>query len=184
LESNLPPTVFTPRLHWLVALVLVVACVGCDQATKRLATSNLRGGPPRSYFSGLVRLEYALNSGGFLSLGSRLPAPVRPWIFVGLNGLLMAALATDLLAGRDVSAAQGVAMLLVLAGGLGNLIDRLFNHGQVIDFLVVGVGPVRTGVFNVADMAVTFGGLAALLLVRRRRASATAGPTQPTPAAG
>ena len=53
-----------------------------------------------------------------------------------------------------------VALALILAGGIGNLIDRISNNGLVTDFINVGIGPLRTGVFNVADMAVLFGVLA------------------------
>ena len=46
----------------------------------------------------------------------------------------------------------------ILSGGIGNLIDRVVNNGLVIDFINPGVGSVRTGIFNVADMGVvTFG---------------------------
>lgn len=181
-----PPTI--TRLHWLAAVLLVTACVGCDQMTKRLATSALRGAPPRTYCSGLVRLEYALNPGGFLSLGSRLPAQVRPWIFVGINSIIMAALLTYLCVRRNLTAVQRVALLLALAGGIGNLIDRVTNQGLVIDFLCVGYGPLRTGIFNVADMAVTFGSIAALVIIRRPASlsptSLTAAQKLPNRAAG
>ena len=46
---------------------------------------------------------------------------------------------------------------MIIGGGAGNLIDRIQYDGVVIDFLNVGVGPVRTGVFNVADVAVIAG---------------------------
>jgi signal peptidase II len=181
-----PPTI--TRLHWLAGVVLVTACVGCDQMTKRLATSALRGAAPRSYCSGLVRLEYALNPGGFLSLGSQLPAPVRPWIFVGINSILMAALLAYLCARRSLTAVQRMALLLALAGGIGNLIDRVSNQGLVIDFVCIGYGPLRTGIFNVADLAVTFGSIAALVLMRRRAndppTGLTAAQTLPIRAAG
>ena len=47
-----------------------------------------------------------------------------------------------------------IALALYIGGGLGNLIDRLFNNGVVVDFMNVGVGSLRTGIFNVADMAI------------------------------
>jgi signal peptidase II len=47
-------------------------------------------------------------------------------------------------------------LVLFLAGGLSNLADRL-AIGSVIDFLNVGIGPIRTGVFNVADVAIMAG---------------------------
>jgi signal peptidase II len=55
-----------------------------------------------------------------------------------------------------------VALSLFIAGGASNWIDR-FTTGMVVDFLNVGIGSVRTGVFNVADMAIMAG--VALLLV-------------------
>lgn len=50
-----------------------------------------------------------------------------------------------------------VALAMILAGGTGNLIDRMRFDGRVTDFLYLTAGPLHTGVFNVADMAVTFG---------------------------
>ena len=49
-----------------------------------------------------------------------------------------------------------VGLALYFAGGASNLVDRVM-HGSVIDFLNVGVGPLRTGIFNVADMAILLG---------------------------
>jgi signal peptidase II len=48
-----------------------------------------------------------------------------------------------------------------LAGGIGNLLGRLSNNGLVTDFINIGIGQLRTGVFNVADMAITFGAITA-----------------------
>jgi len=45
---------------------------------------------------------------------------------------------------------------LIWAGGASNLMDRL-ARGSVVDFLNVGIGPVRTGIFNIADLAVAIG---------------------------
>jgi len=56
---------------------------------------------------------------------------------------------------------------LVLAGGASNWVDRVVR-GSVVDFLNIGVGPLRTGIFNVADMAIMLG-VAVLLLAPRRR---------------
>ena len=52
-------------------------------------------------------------------------------------------------------AADRVAVALLVAGGAGNLIDRIRFRGVVTDFLVLSFGPLHTGVFNVADMAIT-----------------------------
>jgi signal peptidase II len=57
-------------------------------------------------------------------------------------------------------AALGVA--LFVAGGASNLLDRI-TYGKVVDFMNVGLGPLRTGIFNVADMAIMLG--AAIVVV-------------------
>ena len=46
---------------------------------------------------------------------------------------------------------------LIIGGGVGNLLDRLFHDGHVIDFLRIGVGGLRTGLFNLADAAIVLG---------------------------
>ncbi|MGZ7078065.1 MAG: signal peptidase II, partial [Thermoanaerobaculia bacterium] len=50
-----------------------------------------------------------------------------------------------------------VAVAMIGGGGVGNLIDRLTRGGRVTDFLFMQIGPLHTGVFNVADMAITIG---------------------------
>ena len=52
---------------------------------------------------------------------------------------------------------QGIALLLVLSGGLGNLITRIGNDGKVIDFIVVELFGYHSGIFNIADIFVTIG---------------------------
>jgi signal peptidase II len=64
-----------------------------------------------------------------------------------------------------------VAGSLIVAGGLGNLIDRITRGGRVSDFLNLGIGPVRTGVFNLADLVLMIGaGLWLLVVIREMRA--------------
>jgi hypothetical protein len=63
---------------------------------------------------------------------------------------------------------SGLGLVLFAAGGFSNWIDRVLQ-GRVIDFLNVGIGPLRTGVFNVADMAIMLGvGLLAVDAIRWR----------------
>ena len=65
-----------------------------------------------------------------------------------------------------------VAVAAIVGGGVGNLVDRV-QLGAVRDFFNVGIGPLRTGIFNVADMAITFGGIALIVipLFRKRHGS-------------
>ena len=65
-------------------------------------------------------------------------------------------------------------LALILAGGLGNQIDRLLFQGGVTDFLFLTLGPLHTGIFNVADMAIMAGALLLLLDLQRQPKAAAA----------
>ena len=127
---------------------LAAIVIALDQYTKVLAR-----GLTRTIFAGPLTIIYTENSGAFLSLGENLPAGVRAWLFNVVVGIGLIALATYLFRHPDVP------LTLVLAGGVGNLIDRLRFSGRVTDFLYLHAGPLHTGVFNVADMAITAGAL-------------------------
>jgi signal peptidase II len=60
---------------------------------------------------------------------------------------------------RRWSGWPALGLALFVAGGLSNWIDRV-TQGRVVDFLNVGVGPIRTGVFNIADLAIMAGAVA------------------------
>jgi signal peptidase II len=145
------------RLRLLFAVLLVVLAL--DQATKLLARKHLAYRPGRSYLGGVARLEYAENRGAFLSLGANLPAGWREGLLTGLNIVLVVGLTIYLVRGKDLSRWPTLALALLISGGFGNLIDRVLRGGAVIDFMILGVGPVRTGVFNVADLCLTTGAI-------------------------
>ena len=141
----------------LALLVLVLATVGCDRITKHLAVETLADLPRQSFLADTVRLEYVENRGAFLGLGSDWPEGVRVALFVIGNSLLLALLMAWAIRYRW-SGPLLVGACLFAAGGVSNLADRV-ARGSVIDFLNVGVGPLRTGIFNVADIAILAGAL-------------------------
>ncbi|MDT8306024.1 MAG: signal peptidase II, partial [Anaerolineae bacterium] len=104
-----------------------------------------------------VRLHYSENSGAFLSAGAQLDESLRFAIFTVGVALILGALSLYLLLARGLTAGPAIAMALVVGGGLGNLVDRLLHDGAVVDFLNVGLGPLRTGIFNVADVFIVGG---------------------------
>jgi len=139
----------------LLALVLVLMTIGCDRVTKHLAVTHLADSSPHSYLADTVRLEYAENSGAFLSIGSSLPDWLRTAVLQVGVGLALIAMVVLALRQRW----RGLALLgasLTFAGGMSNLVDRIARD-RVVDFLNVGIGSLRTGIFNVADVAVLFG---------------------------
>jgi signal peptidase II len=139
----------------LILILVVVGTIGCDRITKHVATTTLAGMPDRSYLGDTVRLGFVENAGGFLGLGADLPPRVRGLIFTVATGLMLAVAAFIALRRRWERWAM-VGLTLFVAGGASNWIDRLVR-GSVVDFLNVGIGPVRTGIFNVADIAIMVG---------------------------
>jgi signal peptidase II len=151
-----------PVLRLLLVCLLLIVCVGCDQAAKAIAKQTLSSSPPISLLQGIVQFQYAENPGAFLSLGAGLPARTRFLWGVVFIGLTQVVLLGYLFRSTSLSWSQKIGLSLFLGGGLGNLIDRIANDGQVIDFVSLGVGSLRTGIFNVADVAITAGVLLVL----------------------
>ena len=151
-----------------VLLALALLTIACDRVTKQVAEVALAGSARRSFLGDTVRLEYVQNPGAFLSLGASLPEWARTALFTVGAGLC-------LLLGMAVSARYrwrpraALGLTLVAAGGVSNLIDRLLR-GSVTDFMNVGVGALRTGIFNVADVAIVVGALLVVTAGERSRA--------------
>lgn len=154
----------TGRLGSRIALLaLIIGTVGCDRITKQIAVDALAHLPRQSFLADTIRLEFAENRGAFLGLGSQWPEAVRLALFTIGNSVMLALLVLLVIRLR-LSGALLVGASLFLAGGLSNLADRV-ARGSVVDFMNVGVGPLRTGIFNVADLAIMAGAIIVALSV-------------------
>jgi len=161
------------RPLWVFVTVLVT-CVGCDHATKQVAEEILAGSAGLALAGGVVQLQLVANPGAFLSLGASLPEPIRQLLLIGLVPIALALV--GFLAWRSPSASRSqlAALGLVAGGGLANWLDRMLNDGAVTDFVSIGLGHVRTGIFNVADVAIVAG-----LLLLLRAGAAFGRPADP-----
>ena len=140
-----------------IVILVLVLCTGCDQMTKKIAQESLASGAPISLLRGIVRFEYAENPGGMLSLGAGLPEDARFLVFVILVAIILPLTIVFALRANSVNLWQLAGLSMTAAGGLGNLIDRLSNQGMVIDFVSFGIGSLRTGIMNLADIAIVAG---------------------------
>jgi len=153
--SPQPAIIMTTFSRGVLLCLLLAAAAGCDRVTKHFAMTTLAGNPGQSFLADTVRLKYHENPGGFLGTGATWSPQTRVVVFQLAN--LVFLLTLSVIAVRRQSSRLGVAgMALFLAGGLSNGIDRL-AIGRVVDFLNVGIGPLRTGIFNVADVAIVAG---------------------------
>ena len=156
----------TRKKRLLMILGVVVVLVIADQLTKYMAILWLRQRSvipfPAAWFPhDLFRFQYATNTGAFLSLGSSLGESARFWLLTGLNTVILVAVAAFVTLRRDLLNSVALSLALILSGGIGNLIDRVFRDGVVIDFMNMGIGyknwGIRTGIFNIADLAIVAG---------------------------
>ena len=156
---------------------VVGSCIGCDQVTKVAAHRSLAGSEPLSFFGDMLRLSYVENGGAFLGLGSDLPPQVRFWLFGVTVVLVLAVVAARTIGHRWAGAVHLIGGAMILGGGIGNLIDRAAT-GVVRDFINVGIGAMRTGIFNVADLAITTGAVVMLCSWRGPGAGPGSRPTR------
>lgn len=154
----------TRLIRIIVIAVTLLSCVGCDQATKAVAREYLPRNEVVSYAGDTFRLQFAENRGAFLSIGATLPEATREVVFIYGKGAIIFGILGYLLFASGLSRPTTIALSLIAGGGLSNLIDRIAYGGYVIDFLNVGLGSLRTGIFNIADVAIMAG---AIYLVMR-----------------
>ncbi len=159
------------RLLLLVAIAVV--SIGCDQLTKSVAQEQLLHGVVHSYLGDTLRLQLAHNYGAFLSLGASLSPEWRHALWSIGVGIVLVGMAGYALFARTMDRVTLIALALIVSGGASNLYDRLAYGGYVIDFLNVGIGPVRTGIFNVADMGIMAGAFIMLWIALRSSKTAS-----------
>ncbi len=134
----------------LLALILVA-----DVITKRWAVSALRDSSMPDFLGGYVPLTLHYNRGAAfgLSIGDD-----PRWFFISVAFLALGLMCMLLVRAERSDTLRIVSLSLVVAGAVGNLVDRIRWHRGVVDF----IGPIDLGfthwpIFNVADMAISCG---------------------------
>lgn len=135
----------------LVVAGTAVALFVADQVSKGLIVGAFRPGESVDLMGDFVRLWYVQNTGAAFSL-----FPGALWLFLPVTILALLMIGYFFRAFRDRGPAIHIVLGTILAGTLGNLVDRL-RLGYVVDFISVGIGEVRFPTFNVADSAVVVG---------------------------
>lgn len=150
-----------PRVRLLAAIAVLV--LGLDILTKTVAVAQLEGREPVRILGGLLYLQLLRNPGAAFSL-----ATGYTWV---LSIIAIAVVIVIIRVARKLrSTGWAVALGLVLGGALGNLIDRIFRapgplQGYVVDMLSPFAPDGRGfAVFNLADSAITSGGVLLVLL--------------------
>ncbi|MEZ4988498.1 MAG: signal peptidase II [Saprospiraceae bacterium] len=164
----------------IAVLAIVAANIGLDQWTKAWAKKELQYQMSQSFWDNFFRLTYVENEGAFLSLGSDLSHNWRTTLLHWFPAVVLVIMFFYTLFSRELNKWQTIGMSFILGGGISNIYDRI-AFGKVTDFMNMGIGDLRTGVFNFADVSIMLG-LAIMLpyaFSKDKKEDAPATPTTP-----
>lgn len=159
-------------------LIFAAATVGIDRLTKWLVTSNMQLNDTIHLIkigdTEVLNLYYCLNNGAAFS---RLSG--QTILLIVLTSIVIVGLLFLMITKRVKRPVYMAAISLIIGGGIGNLIDRIFNNGLVVDFIDVRI--INFAIFNFADICAVCGaGLLMIVVIadeireKKRKKSASA----------
>lgn len=145
--------------------ILSLAVIVLDQLSKYWIVRNIPEGTiGYSFFSDFLWIVHVRNDAVAFSLGENIPVVLKYILFVGLPLIIMGGVAYLIVSNKadgEFSSFDRWCLSLIFGGGVGNLIDRIFRHLRVVDFISVKFyslfGLERFPTWNVADSAVVVG---------------------------
>ncbi len=152
----------------LLGFTIIIVNYAADRISKQWAILTLKGKGIVNVIGDFFILIYAENTGAFLSAGAGWPSIIK-YILLLIIPLLLCCYGIYYIFIKEKRYSHIVSLACIIGGGLGNLIDRLVNNFIVVDFLNFGIGKLRTGILNVADLSVTFGALAFIIIEMGRK---------------
>lgn len=138
-------------ISYILAVLSGVAFFIADRYTKDLVSSTFILSETKDFIPGFIDFTYINNRGGAWGMLSG-----YTWLLVSVTVIIMLVCIALLLKMGFKDKLMFWAISLILFGGLGNMYDRLFNEGNVVDFIHLSFMP-EFPVFNVADCAIVIG---------------------------
>ncbi len=146
------------RFEYLLYLGIVAVGILIDQLTKLLAVRFLLPIDTCPIIKNVLHLTYAENRGAAFGILAD-----NRWVFLSISAVAILAMAFYLFSGLSEGRLAGVALAMILSGGIGNMIDRI-GLGYVVDFIDFRL--IHFAIFNGADSFVCVGaGLLVLALL-------------------
>ncbi|WP_400163235.1 signal peptidase II [Brevibacillus sp. TJ4] len=132
-------------LYYLIAVVIVAL----DQWSKHLVVKNMEIGESIPLIADVFHLTSHRNMGAAFGILQN-----QRWLFIIITIAVVIGIIYSLARIGKTQPRVSFALSLVLGGAIGNFIDRLLT-GQVVDFFDFTL--INFPIFNIADMAITFG---------------------------
>lgn len=139
-------------ISYILAVLVGLIVLAADQISKYYIITNFQIGGSAEFLNGFIDIVFVTNEGGAWGILNG-----YTWALLSITAILMIICFTLLLKLGKKNKIVFWAMTLILFGGLGNMIDRIFRNGSVVDFLHFEFWP-SFPVFNIADCAVVVGG--------------------------
>lgn len=132
----------------LISTVIAVVLIAVDQIVKNWAEDVLTKGEI-AVIEDVLYFKYAENTGVAFSMFSD-----NRWMLIGITSIMLIVVLAFFLSGKVTDKLEQLSLALILAGGVGNLIDRI-SLGYVIDFIDVRI--INFAIFNIADICICVG---------------------------
>jgi signal peptidase II len=158
----------------ILFLAITVLVVLLDQATKAWIISTMRLYDSFTVIGGFFNITYVRNPGAAFGFLAAAPPMFRYTFFIVVTVAAILLILHYLRISRIEAPSLVSALALILAGAVGNLIDRI-RFGEVVDFLDVYLSSYHWPAFNVADSAITVGAAILILVLLQKRKGRTEG---------
>ena len=147
-------------------IILIIAInIAVDQISKFWVRANFTYGEIKQLIGDTFIMQYVENKGAFLGLGSDMNDTLRLLLLLILPALVLGYLIYYLITNKALDKLSLFAFCCIAGGGISNVFDRIV-HNQVTDYFYIYFNDtIKTGIFNIADMSVTFGMLILLYTV-------------------
>ena len=153
----------------LFGVILISVNISCDQLTKAIVRKQISPSEQITVIADHLTLTNIENSGAFLSMGQTWWQPLKSILFIVLPIVVLLWGMYYMLRLGGTRPWLTLALSFAIGGGIGNMIDRVL-YGSVTDFVHISVGPLQTGIFNMADVSIMIGvGVLLLFALRGRR---------------
>ncbi|WP_231563340.1 signal peptidase II [Salegentibacter sp. Hel_I_6] len=163
IEESKKEKMSTKRITKLIiGLVLIISNISCDQITKKEVRENINPNEKIEVIGDNIILTKVENTGAALGFGSGFHPYIKLFIFQFLPVLVLLCLCYYLYKREDVSKLNFIAITFFVGGGIGNILDRIL-YNSVTDFMYLKLGLLHTGIFNMADVSVTFAAILFLI---------------------
>ena len=144
--------------------IIITLSIFLDQISKILIRNNVEQYSDIKLIGEYFILTNVENSGAFLGMGSGFSPIMKSVFLIILPIIVLISIIIYVYRDKEIDKISLIGFSIIIGGGIGNIFDRII-YGSVTDFLFIDLGGIfKTGIFNIADLAVTTGMILILLM--------------------